>query len=101
MRENAASIKDVLSAVIQNMSGGKKTKIDFIREAFKEAVGKEACGHAAPAAFKGKRLVVNVDSSAWMYELNLHKQVINKKLNEKLKKDGILVVELMFRIGEI
>lgn len=100
MQHNASSIKNVLSDVIQNMSGGKKTKIDLIKEAFKAAAGKDARDHAAPAAFKSKRLIVNVDSSVWMYELNLRKQAINKELNERLKKDGIIINEIMLRIGE-
>jgi len=101
MRHNASSIKDVLSAVILNMSGEKKEKIDHIKEAWKEVVDKKAISHTWPAAYKAKRLVVNIDASAWMYELNLEKQKIKTKLNEKLNKDGITINEIIFRIGEI
>jgi predicted nucleic acid-binding Zn ribbon protein len=83
------------------MSGEKKEKIGRIKEAWKEALDKKALAHTQPAAYKAKRLVVNIDASAWMYELNLQKQEIKKKLNEKLGKDGININEIIFRIGEI
>jgi len=101
MSKDAFSIKDVLSSVILNMSGEKREKIGRIKEAWKEAVDKKALVHTQPAAFKAKRLVVNIDASAWMYELNLQKQQIKTKLNEELKKDNITINEIIFRIGEV
>lgn len=101
MRQEASSIKDVLSAVIQNLAGEKKTKIEIVKEAFGAALGETAKAHAAPVAFKAKRLVVNVDSSSWMYELNLKKPQILAGLNQKLKKENIQINDIMFRIGEI
>ena len=101
MSKDAFSIKDVLASVIQNMSGEKKETIDRIKDAWKESVDKKALSHTRPAAYKAKRLVINIDASAWMYELNLKKQEIKKKLNEKLSKDSITINEIIFRIGEI
>ena len=94
-------MKDVLSAVIQNMAGERKTKIELIREAFDAALDEKAKMHATPVAFKAKRLVVNVDSSSWMYELNLKRPQICAGLNQKLKKENIQINDIMFRIGEI
>ena len=101
MRKEPSSIKDVLSSVILTLSGEKKHKIDRVKAAWEEVLGKEACNHARPAALKTKRLAVNIDSSAWMYELNLKKREIHKKLNEKLSEDGISINEIIFRIGEV
>lgn len=101
MKKEASPIKDVLSAVIQNMAGEKKTKIDLIKEAFATVLDEKSAVHAAPVAYKAKRLVVNVDSSSWMYELNLKKPQLWAGLNQKLKKENIQINEIMFRIGEI
>lgn len=95
MRKQASSIKDVLSSVILQMSGEKKRKIGRIKEAWKDSE------HAAPVAFKSGRLVVNIDSSAWMYELNLKKEQIRSGLNERLKKDDIIINDIILRIGDI
>ena len=101
MRKQAASIKEVLKDVLKGMSGEKKQKIDRIKEAWLGALEPTASAHAQPVAFKAKRLVVSIDSSAWMYELNLKKPQIHRQLNEKLKKDDIFIKEMVFMIGEV
>lgn len=100
MRQQAASIKNVISSVIQQISGGKREKIDRVKQAWKAAVDKKTYSHTQPAAFKAKRLTINVDSSAWMYELNLCKSKLKTKLNERLKPQGVTVDEIILRIGD-
>lgn len=100
MRQQAASIKNVISSVIQQISGGKRGKIDRIRQAWMAVADKKTHSHARLAAFKAKRLTINVDSSAWMYELNLRKQELKTKLNKRLKPQGVTVDEIILRIGD-
>src|SRR3989338_4674256 len=98
MRGATSAIKDVLKAVVTNISGEKGRKVDLVKEAWGQVVDRKAHIHATPASFKAKKLVVNVDSSAWMYELNLRKAQIKAGLNEKLKKDDIEVTDIILRI---
>lgn len=101
MRNNASSIKDVLSSVILKMSGEKKEKIGRIKDAWEAVLDKDARSHTRPAAYKANRLIVNIDSPGWMYELNLNKREIKAKLNEKLSKENVIINEIIFRIGDI
>ena len=101
MKQSPSSIKDVLGAVISSISGEKKEKIDRIRQAWDKILDKKAQKHVRLASFKTGRLVVNVDSSAWMYELNLRRQQLKKDLNKILTPAGIAVDEIILRIGEI
>lgn len=117
MREHATPIKSVLEAVIFKMSGEKKHTIERIKEAWQAAVDKKTHIHARPVSFRSGRLVVNVDSSAWMYELNLRKGEILAKLNEAVGekrppagekgsgaatgRPAVAIKELMLRIGEV
>ena len=101
MRKDASSIRDVLTSVIEKMSGEKKQKINQVKDAWNHVLGEKAAVHARPVSFRQKRLTVNVDSSVWMYELNLKKQDFRAKLNQRLNKDNININEIVFRVGEI
>lgn len=98
MRQTASQIKDILGSVISSLSGEKRGRIDRLVEAWKHASDK-AYSHTRLASFKAKRLVVNVDSPAWMYELNLRKQQLLGALNKQLKEEQ--VKEIILRIGEV
>jgi len=50
-----------------------------------EAAGERYCGHTQPVSLRRKELVVNVESSGWLYELTMHKQEISEKLKKRLK----------------
>jgi len=53
--------------------------------------------NAQPLAFKGKLLLVEVTSSAWLHELQFLKGDIIKNLNDALGKE--LISEIKFKIG--
>jgi len=104
MQQKASSIKNILEAVVSKMSGEKKDKAEQLRIAWEAVVTKEMGRHSKVANFKSKRLIVNVDSSAWMYEINLHKQQIKTDLNKNLAGRNIndeAVKEIILRVGEI
>ena len=61
-------------------------------------VGQEAAQHSWPRRLTGKRVVVEVENSGWMYTLNLKKQLLLRGLIEQL--GAARVEELSFRIGE-
>ena len=62
-----------------------------------EAVGETIARNARPAAFKGKLLIVHVNSSAWIHQLQFLKNDLITKLNAALGKP--LVEEIKFKIG--
>jgi len=93
---------DPLGAVLKRVLSSLKKKGRYTEEDialfWEKAAGSKAAGHTKPAAFKGGRLVVNVDGSSWLYELTLKKRDILKKFNDQLK--GKKIKEIRFRIGE-
>jgi predicted nucleic acid-binding Zn ribbon protein len=99
MKQQPSPIKDVLGSVISKISGEKKEKIDQIRRAWDKILDKKSHKHVRLTSFKEKKLIVNVDSSAWMYELNLRKQQLLEGLNKQLRQGQ--VKEIVLRIGEV
>ena len=94
----AESIGALLKNVVSGL-GKKRLTQDQIRRAWKDALGKRAASHTLPVALKKGSLVVNVDSSAWLYELTLERRVILKKLDSGIK--GNKIKGIRFRIGEV
>ena len=63
------------------------------------AVGEVIAAHARPAAVRGRKLTVTVDSSAWMQQLTLLRPELIEKLNRTL---GEMAVEsITLRMGEV
>lgn len=98
MTPRAASLKDVTANVIKKLSDKRKGKEERVRKAWRSAAGKKAEGHTEPRSLRRGRLVINVDSSALLYELTLNKRTILNKLKKRLKND---IKELNLRIGNI
>jgi hypothetical protein len=64
-----------------------------------KAVGEVLARHAQPAAVRGKKLTVTVDSSAWMQQLSLLKPEIIGNLNQMLGENAVESITL--RLGEV
>lgn len=91
-------IKAVVAAVIKNLAvkQGKDSRHN-IMALWEKVVDKETKKHARPLDLKEKTLRVSVDSSAWMYQLNLERM----KLLAALQKEGAEIEKIFFRIGKI
>jgi len=102
MRKSAQrpeDIKGILNKVIgkiEKQGPGRKEKI---LDAWRRAAGEKASGHSRPVGVKRKVLTIEIDSSTWLYELNLKKRGILKDLKKQLGEDK--VQGLRFRMGAI
>lgn len=67
--------------------------------AWEGAVGKTIAENTRPEAFRGKELLVYVNSSSWLHQLRFLQEDIIKKVNGALGAD--LVKEIKFKIGAI
>ena len=63
------------------------------------AVGNVIAKNARPEAFKGKLLLVHVNSSAWMHHLQFLKKDMINQINAALGKE--LVQDIKFKIGPV
>jgi predicted nucleic acid-binding Zn ribbon protein len=98
VNDKPTPIGDITKSVVKSLSEGRHAKGEKVKALWAEAVGERFTKHAQPGSFKKKRLVVNVDSSSWLYELTIRKGKILNKLKEDL---GDEIKELQFRIGEL
>ena len=67
--------------------------------AWQDAIDRDAAMHTKPVAIKKNILTIEVDSSAWLYVLNLKKKSILASMQKQAGKDKI--EDIRFRIGEI
>lgn len=98
MDKKALPLNGLVKKAIKDLGGRKHIKEEEIFNAWEEAAGNKASRHSSPVSFKSGLLVVNVDASAWLYELTLNKKEILEKLAGRLK--GKKIKDIRFRIGE-
>ncbi len=92
-----------IGKVINGVIKQYRTEPDFalkkVWQLWDETVGKTIAQNARPAAFKGKLLIVHVNSSTWIHQLQFLKNDLISKLNAALGKP--LVEEIKFKIGAV
>jgi predicted nucleic acid-binding Zn ribbon protein len=92
------AIKDVVSTILEGLKSREpQYKMGLLQE-WRRAVRGNIAKHTKPVAWRGTRLIVNVDSSSYLYELSLRKEKILSRLKKYLGKEKIN--EIQFRIGE-
>ena len=66
---------------------------------WEKAVGAGIARHAQPQTVQGKKLVLVVDSPAWMQQLSLLKPELIEKMNKALGREAITSITL--KLGEV
>ncbi|HEO63967.1 MAG TPA: DUF721 domain-containing protein [Candidatus Omnitrophica bacterium] len=94
-------IKDVVRDVFEVIDSGAKDALnrEDIFEIWKKAAGSRAAKHTKPTNIRKGVLIVNVDSSVWIYQLRLKKEKILQKLNGHFNKD--MIKDIRLRVGEL
>lgn len=91
------SIKEVLQNVFLNLEAGdKKISSDDIGGILKKIIAKKAVKHVKLYNFRKGILSIKVDSSTWLYYLNLQKRDLLAKLREKSET----VKDIHFSLGD-
>src|SRR4051812_8687224 len=89
------SIRDIIPQVIENLSGKRPNSARNIHEVWKMVV-KEGAPHSTVMDFKKGILRINVDSSAWLYQLNLQKAEFLKGLKNELPE----LTDIIYKVGK-
>ena len=99
-KSHPTPIKDVLKGAVEKIVAKGEGPVfeEDINSLWERAAGKEASKHSSPAGIKGKTLIVNVDSPTWIYQLNIKKEKIEKRLSRLIKNGKRLSIRL--RAGE-
>ncbi len=66
---------------------------------WERTVGQGIARHARPVSLRGRKLILVVDSPAWMQQLSLMKPEIREKLNAGLGRESVR--EITLRLGEV
>ena len=89
-------INDVLMPCENNESN---QEILMVYRCWRDIVGDLVAKNTAPASYKKNMLVVYVESSAWLHQLQFLKTNMIKKINAALKKD--LIKDIKFTVGQL
>ncbi len=89
------TIKDVIADVLEGLKVKKESK-DAPEQLLRRVLRKKEIEHTKFRYFHKGVLGITVDSSAWLYQLNLQKP----KLLEKLSKKSREIKDIHFYIGE-
>ncbi len=92
------AVRDIVKNVMQELET-KKTALsrDDPNVLLKKVLTKKELGHIKFNYFRKGVVNVSVDSSTWLYHLNLQKKV----LLDKLIKESGSIKDIRFRIGDI
>lgn len=90
-------IKDIVSKVIGNMASGKPEIQTKIQRIWQSVFDKKTLVHSAIIGLQKGKLIVHVDSPAWLFQMNLQK----RKILEKLKEDVPQLEHIHFKIGKV
>lgn len=94
----AAPLSSILTGVLNTLGKGGKPALEEMEGIWERLVGKEGARHSWPRKLQGRRLVVEVENSGWMYALGLKKAQLVEGLIELLGAGRVNALAL--RIGE-
>ena len=90
-------IKSVVEEVMGKLT--EKGGVGQIRELWQDLFGEDTAKHSVPVSIRKGKLLVLVDSSAWLQHLTIKKREILEKLSQApLSKP---VKEIRFRQGKV
>lgn len=92
------SVKNIIEQILGEIKKNNLPRAGIV-DIWKEIAGKKAVRHTRLVTFKAGTLTVNVDSTSWLYELNICKPLLMRKMKKKLSDRPLK--ELRFRIGAI
>lgn len=90
-------LKNIINNVIGKMSSGSAISNQDLWQAWEGAIGKKLIKHTAIEGVRNGKLSVRVDSPVMMFQLNLKRNHIIKKL-QKIDKE---LTDINLRIGKV
>ncbi|HDL07738.1 MAG TPA: DUF721 domain-containing protein, partial [Desulfobacteraceae bacterium] len=87
----------IIEKILNRFNHEPDKELKKVWSVWNDVMEKSIAENARPAAFKGDILLLNVNSSAWMHQLQFFKENIIEKLNNSFGKK--LVKDIKFKIG--
>jgi len=92
-------IGNILPGLLKTCRRQSDAELAQIWDLWETIVGKMVAENARPAPFKGKLILVHVESPAWIHHLQFLKPDLIRKINEALGKS--LVEDIKFKVGPL
>lgn len=93
-------ISGILETLINKINHESRSNLEFLQKIWIEAVGERIDMHSRPVQFKGNKLLVHVENSAWMNELTYLKDQIKIQCQKAFSKKDLALEAVIFRIGD-
>jgi predicted nucleic acid-binding Zn ribbon protein len=97
--KSMAHIGSILNKTLQSIRTEGDGDMFRIWDVWDKAVGDAVAKNSRPSGFKGRCLLVNVTSSAWIHHLGFLKKELMAKINSAVGSD--MVSEITFKIGPV
>ena len=91
------NIKDIVSQVIKKASTKKDGAANDLEEIWQSLLDKKEMEHTKILGMKDDRLWVEVDSPAWLYQMNLRRIKILRGLSREIPQ----IKSLYFKVGKV
>jgi predicted nucleic acid-binding Zn ribbon protein len=90
---------DVLRTALERLPEAQRLADHAVWAHWETVVGPTLARHARPARLRGGVLVVEVDSPAWMQELQFLKHELRDRLNARLGRRALRDIFLVLEVG--
>lgn len=97
--KTAVPIGNVIEKILSGQKPRAAAGVARVFQLWERAVGEIIAANAKPAAFRDKILLVHVNSSPWLHQLQFLKEDIINKVNVTLGDESI--EDIKFKIGPI
>ena len=91
------TIKDIIPQVIEQLSLRQPDHQMKIQRIWQNIIDERMAAHSALDHFTQGILTVSVDSSSWLFQMNLNKRKILERLQEEMPD----VKNIQFKIGKV
>lgn len=91
------AIKDIIPQVIEQLSQRKPEDQNKIQRIWRNVIDAKMAQHCLLANFFDGILTVVVDSSSWLYQMNLNR----KKILDELREEMPEIKNIQFKIGKV
>ena len=92
-------IGSIIPGLLRNCRRQPDAGLTQIWDLWENIVGEMLAENARPAAFKGKLVLVHVESSVWIHHLQFLKPDLIQKINAALGKP--MVEDIRFKVGPL
>jgi predicted nucleic acid-binding Zn ribbon protein len=98
-KEGPTQIREILKVAIKKAEEQKKGLLseEETRDAWISVVGADAAKHTKIKRLTKTTLTIDVDSPTWIYQFNINRERIEKRLNRRLKRKP--TIKIRFRAG--